>query len=186
MITERLTIRSSEDIDQLNEDLYVAPLSVKGAIACDKGIKIGFSDQCIPGIIIYDGLNFLGFNKNGWTLLSNNYDYADITETRKDDSISLQIDIDDDPNFKYSINDNIDILYINLNKLSYFKTNNINFILINNLKKDIKIIFSNEFDIFYSKNITKNDIKILKNNIIKFTIDIVDKYFLISYKEYSQ
>ena len=186
MNMEQLTISSKKDIEELNDDLYIAPLHVKGAISCDMGIKIGFSDKCIPGLIIYDGLNFIGFNKNGWTLLSNNYEYIELKHSIKDNNLSLDIDIDDDINFKYTINDDIDNVYINLNKMNYYKTNNINILLINNLKKDMRVIFNNDIDIFYSNNISKNDIKILKNNIIKFNVDIIDKHFLISYNEFSQ
>ena len=68
-----LNVNSNKDIELLNKNYEtIGALNVNGSISCNKGIKIGDSDSEVPGLITFDGANFLGFNKNGWNLLSNN------------------------------------------------------------------------------------------------------------------
>ena len=183
MNIDRLNINSYDDIYELNNNDYSAPLYINGSVIINKGLKIGFSESSIPGNIIFDGLNFYGFNKNGWTLLSNNDEYVEIESNYENNNLYLNINIEDDINYKYNINENIDKLYINLTKDKFFKINSINIFLTNNIKKKIMILFNdNNNNIYYSFN--KHDIYI-DNNIIKINIQILDDNYLISFKKFN-
>ena len=79
-VYDSIRIRNNKNISKVpDSDKTFAPLTVAGAAVIGKGIQIGFSEQNIPGLLTYDGTNIMGFTeKNGWSLLSNNFLYNPI------------------------------------------------------------------------------------------------------------
>ena len=181
-----LTILSNKEIEIIDEDdsTTMAPLNVNGAVSVSKGIKIGFSDVSVPGLIIFDRLNFMGFNKNGWSLLSNNNEPV-IIELNKDSSNDIEINFDDDDNYNIYINDVINEINLLLSTVEFNKIYNIRLSIINNTDNEININFkSNDGDIY----MTNNNILIKQNEIIKFNAELIEnddnRKYLISYKNF--
>lgn len=198
---DTLNIKSNKDLEIINKKFdTIGVLNVNGAINCNKGIKIGLSNKNVPGLMVFDGINFLGFNKNGWNLLSHNTIYQNIDETNiiynvENNILHIIANIDDDNNIKYNIDKNnidknnfIDIdINIHLNKIDNYKINYLN-ILLNNYDDNYNnnnfniYFFSKYHDIYYeNKNI------ILKNSeSILIHIIITDDSYYISFKNYQK
>ena len=76
-IIQTLKITNQEDVNVYEDSIHhtiqsMAPLIVEGGMSVGKGIKIGLQENLIPGLVVYDGENFLGFSeKFGLTLLGN-------------------------------------------------------------------------------------------------------------------
>ena len=76
-IIQSLKITNQDDVNVYEDSIHqsiqsIAPLIVEGGMSVGKGIKIGLQENLIPGLMMYDGENFLGFSeKFGLTLLSN-------------------------------------------------------------------------------------------------------------------
>lgn len=180
---KKLTILSDSDIKKIdNNGGTIGALTVNGAISSNKGVKLGFSDVCEPGLIIFDGLNFIGFNKNGWTLLSNNTEPEVIEDKIIQNGISkINVNIDDDSSFIHKINTNINRLIINFTKIEFYKVHTFKLNLINNITNKIVLSFENN-DIIFQDGIKLEEIN--RGEIIVMDVEILDNIYLISYKIY--
>ena len=184
-----LNVNSNKDIELLNKNYEtIGALNVNGSISCNKGIKIGDSDSEVPGLITFDGANFLGFNKNGWNLLSNNecFELIDNKNAIFDkNNLNLIANIDDNKNLKFIINDfdsQIKNIHLFLNKIYDTKINELNILLINNTKEKYKInFFANSYEKIYYQN---KDI-FLEECII-FNILIDSNNYFVSFKEFKK
>jgi len=138
-----LNVNSNKDIELLNKNYdTISALNVNGSISCNKGIRIGESESEVPGLIIFDGANFLGFNKNGWNLLSENK-YFELIDNKniiyEENILNLIANIDDNTNLKFILNQSnfkIKNIKIFLNKIYDTKINEINILLMNNTNKE--------------------------------------------------
>lgn len=186
---EILNVFGNKELEVINKNNdCIAPLNVSGSINCQKSIKIGFSDKPIEGSLIYDGSNFLGFNKDGWNLLSVNKNYLKIEEDKYffDDNryLNLIIDLEDDHLFKFNVDLNIDEkIIIQLNKTDFNKINHYSILLKNKNNQHYKIEFlsKQEYPIFYENGM--NNIELDK--IILIDIIFEDDEFIIHYKKFS-
>lgn len=76
LIVHSLKVTNSNEAnvyeDPRNGNIHsIAPLQIEGGMTVKKGIKVGIQENLIPGLMIYDGENFMGFSeKYGLTLLS--------------------------------------------------------------------------------------------------------------------
>jgi hypothetical protein len=64
-------VQAYQDFNQ--EVFYTAPLNVLGGAAFQKGVRIGAQENLVPGIMIYDGENFLGFSEKFGLCLLNHH-----------------------------------------------------------------------------------------------------------------
>ncbi len=75
-IFETVIINNSNDVNfyenpKNNQIHYTAALNVQGGVSIKKGLKIGFQENLIPGLLMYDQENFFGYSeKKGLCLLS--------------------------------------------------------------------------------------------------------------------
>lgn len=75
LIVQTLKVTQSDDVniyeDHIRNSIHtMAPFTVEGGMSVGKGIKIGVQENLVPGLVVYDGENFLGFSeKFGLTLL---------------------------------------------------------------------------------------------------------------------
>jgi len=195
---DTLNVNSTQDIKMVNVNKNyesMGALNVNGSINCEKGIKIGNSMMNAPGLLKFDGINFMGFYKNGWNLLSKNenFEFIDNNDSIIDsnDNLNIIINIDDDINFKYKItneyiNDNINIF---LNKIKDYKVNHINILLINETDKfyNIKFNANNNRNTFHNNEKIYYDNKhIYVRECIIINILIDDNYYFISFKNYEK
>ena len=162
-------------------------LTCLGGGSFHKGLSIGMQDKMVPGLLIYDDENFFGFSqKNGLILLSHNIDFKELemplfNPSIKDIQKILNIDLTfrDSPYFFISIPSDIITLNISLNlKINFIHDdesiiNNINFFIINNLNKDVKIDFINK-NLFISGSKIKSN----SNSIIKFNVTFINSSYI--------
>ena len=184
-----LNVNSNKDIELLNKNYdTISALNVNGSISCNKGIRIGESESEVPGLIIFDGANFLGFNKNGWNLLSENK-YFELIDNKniiyEENILNLIANIDDNTNLKFILNQSnykIKNIKLFLNKIYDTKINEINILLINNTNEEYKfdLISNNYSQIFYN-----NKKNILKECLI-LNILIDDNNYFVSFKEFKK
>ncbi len=52
-----------ENVDEENSVDSVAPIVCEGGCVIKKGLKVGFQENLVPGLIIYDNENFYGFSE---------------------------------------------------------------------------------------------------------------------------
>ncbi len=78
-ITHKDDVNSFEN-KKTGEVQTIAPLIVEGGASFNKGIKLGIQENLIPGLIIYDGENFLGFSEKFGLCLLNTYSHSTYLE----------------------------------------------------------------------------------------------------------
>lgn len=66
-------VQAYQDFNQ--EVCYTAPFNVLGGASFQKGVRIGLQENLVPGIIIYDGENFLGFSEKFGLCLLNHHSH---------------------------------------------------------------------------------------------------------------
>lgn len=84
-IFHTLKITNKEEVNSFDnkktgEVQTIAPLIVEGGASFNKGIKLGIQENLIPGLIIYDGENFLGFSEKFGLCLLNTYSHSTYLE----------------------------------------------------------------------------------------------------------
>ena len=66
-------------IDNGKTDIFKGALTVEGGGVIKKGLKIGYQEKMVSGLLIYDNENFFGYSdKYGLTLLSKHNDYTEL------------------------------------------------------------------------------------------------------------
>lgn len=66
-------------IDNGKNDIYKSSLTVEGGAVIKKGLKIGYQEGMVSGLMIYDNENFYGYSdKYGLVLLSKHNDYTEL------------------------------------------------------------------------------------------------------------
>ena len=66
-------------IDNGKNDVFKGALTVEGGGVIKKGLKIGYQEKMVSGLLIYDNENFFGYSdKYGLTLLSKHNDYTEL------------------------------------------------------------------------------------------------------------
>lgn len=78
-ITNKEEVNSFEN-KKTGEVQTIAPFIVEGGASFSKGIKLGIQENLIPGLIIYDGENFLGFSEKFGLCLLNTYSHSTYLE----------------------------------------------------------------------------------------------------------
>ncbi len=75
LIVQTLKVTQTDDVniyeDHVRDSIHtMAPFTIEGGMSVGKGIKIGVQENLVPGLIVYDGENFMGFSeKFGLTML---------------------------------------------------------------------------------------------------------------------
>lgn len=66
-------------IDNGQKEIYKGALTVEGGAVIKKGLKIGYQEGMVSGLLIYDNENFYGYSdKYGLILLSKHNDYIEL------------------------------------------------------------------------------------------------------------
>jgi hypothetical protein len=80
--TNFLNVLNNKDVsyvDNGKNDIFKASLTVEGGGVIKKGLKIGYQEKMVSGLLIYDNENFFGYSdKYGLTLLSKHNDYTEL------------------------------------------------------------------------------------------------------------
>jgi|SaaInlStandDraft_2_1057019.scaffolds.fasta_scaffold65574_2 hypothetical protein len=181
-----LVLSGKKDVFPMNNDgenYNYGTLTCLGGGSFHKGLSIGMQDKMVSGLLIYDDENFYGYSeKNGLMILSNNLDFKELEMPVFDSSLEKQekiLNIDltfrDITNYYISIPKEIEQFDIQLIFNITFiydeesAVNNLNFYIMNDYKKDVKINIKNN-NIYYS------GVKLKKNNesIIKLNITFIN------------
>ena len=177
-----LVLNGKKDVFSMkndDENYNYGTLTCLGGGSFHKGLSIGMQDKMVSGLLIYDDENFYGYSeKNGLMILSNNLDFKELEMPVFDSSLEKQekiLNIDltfrDITNYYISIPKEIEQFNIQLIFNITFiydeesTVNNLNFYIINDYKKDVKINIKNN-NIYYSGiKLKKNSDSIIKLNI---------------------
>ena len=77
-----LNVLNNKDVIHINNgnyDVFKGALTVEGGGVIKKGLKIGYQEKMVSGLLIYDNENFFGYSdKYGLTLLSKHNDYTEL------------------------------------------------------------------------------------------------------------
>ena len=77
-----LNVLNNKDVIHINNgnyDVFKGSLTVEGGGVIKKGLKIGYQEKMVSGLLIYDNENFFGYSdKYGLTLLSKHNDYTEL------------------------------------------------------------------------------------------------------------
>jgi hypothetical protein len=74
-----LNVLNNKDVTQLNNNIFKSALTVEGGGVIKKGLKIGYQENMVSGLLIYDNENFFGYSdKYGLTPLSKHNDYTQL------------------------------------------------------------------------------------------------------------
>ena len=74
-----LNVLNNKDVTQLNNNIFKSALTVEGGCVIKKGLKIGYQENMVSGLLIYDNENFFGYSdKYGLTPLSKHNDYTEL------------------------------------------------------------------------------------------------------------
>ena len=161
-----LVLSGKKDVFPMNNDgenYNYGTLTCLGGGSFHKGLSIGMQDKMVSGLLIYDDENFYGYSeKNGLMILSNNLDFKELEMPVFDSSLEKQekiLNIDltfrDITNYYISIPKEIEQFDIQLIFNITFiydeesAVNNLNFYIMNDYKKDVKINIKNN-NIYYS------------------------------------
>ena len=181
-VCDSIRIRNNNNISKIpDSDKTFAPLTVSGSAVFGKGIQIGFSDQNIPGLLVYDGSNIMGFtNKNGWSLLSNNFLYNPIDLNELDSNkkeLNIDIIAEDDSYFNIIIDNDLSNTLYKIKTIiqDYRKISSLKLVIENNSISDFTYTFDND-GIYFDNTISKAIIKGYKK----------DKKIIISSKSVHQ
>jgi hypothetical protein len=74
-----LNVLNNKDVIHIDNDVFKGSLTVEGGGVIKKGLKIGYQEKMVSGLLIYDNENFFGYSdKYGLTLLSKHNDYTEL------------------------------------------------------------------------------------------------------------
>ena len=74
-----LNVLNNKDVIHIDNDVFKGALTVEGGGVIKKGLKIGYQEKMVSGLLIYDNENFFGYSdKYGLTLLSKHNDYTQL------------------------------------------------------------------------------------------------------------
>jgi hypothetical protein len=77
-----LNVLNNKDVSHIDNgifDVFKGALTVEGGGVIKKGLKIGYQEKMVSGLLIYDNENFFGYSdKYGLTLLSKHNDYTEL------------------------------------------------------------------------------------------------------------
>ena len=74
-----LNVLNNKDVIHIDNDVFKGALTVEGGGVIKKGLKIGYQEKMVSGLLIYDNENFFGYSdKYGLTLLSKHTDYTQL------------------------------------------------------------------------------------------------------------
>lgn len=199
-VFDSIRIRNNNNISIIpKSNKTFAPLSVSGSAVFGKGIQIGYSEQNIPGLLTYDGNNIMGFTqKNGWSLLSNNflYNLIDISEINKEKTeLNIDLLVEYDQYFYINVTDDLSKILFKINTVikDYHKTSTIKLVINNKSMADFTYTFINDhiyIDNSISKKIIKEykkdkKIKVSSNSVHQITFEIVSENLqLVNIKTY--
>ena len=74
-----LNVLNNKDVIHIDNDVFKGALTVEGGGVIKRGLKIGYQEKMVSGLLIYDNENFFGYSdKYGLTLLSKHNDYTEL------------------------------------------------------------------------------------------------------------
>jgi hypothetical protein len=181
-VIDNLKIVGEEEVsiyeDSITGDINnISSLTVEGGIACKKGFRVGFQENLVGGLMIYDGENFYGFSdKFGMCLLSNHQNNIFLQLPEKifleKKTLTATNSTNQIQNSKKKLNMDIEV-----KDIGYFYT------IIPELyeKNNIELLFN--LDIIYDEQTSLNEIYIVfineSNKTFEFEFDekIKDKFY---------
>lgn len=182
-VIDNLKIVGEEEVsiyeDSITGDINnISSLTVEGGIACKKGLRVGFQENLVGGLMIYDGENFYGFSdKFGMCLLSNHQNniYLQLPEKiflEKKTLVatnSSNQSSEEQNSIKNQTNKKVLNMDIEVKDIGYFYT----IIPVLYEKNNIELLFN--LDIIYDEQTSLNEIYIVfineSNKMLEFQFD---------------
>jgi hypothetical protein len=155
------TIKLISPVDVIDQN--IASLSINGGVYIEKGIRIGYTNSMIPGLLRFNGTHFQGYDGNTWITFSSNNPNSiyDIYNPN-----NIQNSYENDEN---NINNVNNINNANMVRYNYFGDIDENIIMMVENGINPSDIYRNN-NKWYSGNIfmmlVKNDIRINTNDIL--------------------